>query len=617
MLTTVIILAVAAAFFVQGKIRADIVGICTVLALMLSGILTPQEGLSGFASTITMMLVCVFIVGGAVSRTGLAKIISKKILALAGESETRLFVLIMLATSGIGAFVSNTGTVAVMMPIVISLAAGIGTSPSRFLLPLAFASTMGGMLTLIGTTPNMIISGALEKAGYGPLNFFAFLPIGVICVIVGTAALIPMSKLLVKPGDKKGARAGTGRSLRELADKYHLKESEFRARVPAASSLIGKALRDMGLQQEFGVSLIEIRRMRRERHMFEYPVEQIAPMPGTKLRANDTFSFMAPEENIRAFLEKYSLQRIDDTDPASNPEFKYTFDGFGIAELVVLSSSSLIDLPIKNSGLTENYGIRILGVQRKNDTFLQSLPELALHAGDTLLVQGEWKNIARLEENQENWVVVGKPMDAASRETLDHKAPLCGVIVLAMIASMAFGLLEPVIAVMLAALALIATKCFRTVEEAYKTISWQSVVLVASMLPASVALEKTGAAAAASQALIAGLGSMGPYALLAGIYGATSFATLFVSNTAAGALCTPIAMQAAVSMGLSPYPFLFAVATAASMSLAFPFSTPPNVLVMAPGRYEFMDYVKVGGPLQLLFGVVMVIALPLLFPFKV
>ncbi|MCC8194810.1 MAG: anion permease, partial [Deltaproteobacteria bacterium] len=186
MVATLSILAVAAVLFIQGKIRADLVGMSALIALLLFGVLTPQEALSGFSSTITMMMVGVFIVGGAVSRTGLAKKISARILRLAGASESRLFVLIMLVTAGIGAFVSNTGTVAIMMPVVITLAAGAGASPARFLMPLAFASTMGGMLTLIGTTPNMIISGALEDAGRGPLDLFAFLPIGVMCVIVGT-----------------------------------------------------------------------------------------------------------------------------------------------------------------------------------------------------------------------------------------------------------------------------------------------------------------------------------------------------------------------------------------------------------------------------------------------
>lgn len=615
MIATIVILAIAAFLFVQGKIRADIVGMCALLALVLFGVLTPKEALSGFSSTITMMMVCVFMVGGAVSRTGLAKIISRKILALAGANETRLFVLIMLATAAVGAFVSNTGTVAVMMPIVVSLAAGVGAGPSRFLMPLAFASTMGGMLTLIGTTPNMIISGALDEAGYGPLSFFAFLPIGLICVSLGALVLIPMSKLLVKSSGKDDKKSGSARSLQELADKYHIRESEFRARVELGSPLVDKPLQELALQQEYGVSIVEIRRKRKARHMFEPPMEQIVPMSNTRLQALDAFSFMAPKDGVKDFAEKCRLRLLDAGDPTEGADEKYNFDGFGIAELVVLSNSRFIDMQIRNSGLTENFGIRILGVQRKKNTYLQNLPELALKAGDTLLVQGEWKNIARLEQDQTDWVVVGKPMDAAALATLDHKAPLCGGIILAMIASMVFNILDPVVAVMLAALALMATKCFRTVEEAYKTISWQSVVLIASMLPASVALEKTGAAALASEMLIKSVGDMGPYALLAGVYAVASFATLFISNTTAGALVTPIAMQAAAGMNLSPYPFLFAVATAASMCLASPFSTPPNVLVMGPGRYEFMDYVKVGAPVQILFGVVMVAVLPILFPF--
>ena len=617
MITTLIILAVAAFLFVQGKIRADIVGICTLLALILTGILTPNEALAGFSNSIVMMTVAVLIVGGAVMRTGLADIISRRILKLAGENQTKLFVLIMLVTAGIGAFVSNTGTVAVMMPIVVSLAARANSSPSRFLMPLAFASTMGGMLTLIGTTPNMIISSALEESGRPALHFFAFLPIGLICVIVGTIVLIPLSKLLIKKKDGGESDAHSTISLRELADKYQLKQSEHRVRVRAESPLAGKSLKDLALQDKYGVSLVEIRRRVKERHAFARPVEQIVPGPDTVILARDTFSFVIDEGKMDEFLTANALDHIDENDPLSHPEKKYTFDGFGIAEVVILAGSRLVDRTAAESGFSKNYGLRILGIQRKGKPVLQGIRDMKVLPGDSLLVQGDWKKIAKLGEERTEWVVVGQPLEAASRETLDHKAPIAAGIVLLMIAAMAFGVLQPVVAVMLAALALIFTGCFRTVEEAYKSISWQSVVLIASMLPAATALEKTGAAAAAAQAITGAVGDAGPYALLAALYGLGSFVTLFVSNTAAGALCTPIAMQSALGMGLSPYPFLFAVATSASMSLAVPFSTPPNVLVMTPGRYTFMDYVKVGGPLQLLFGVVMVFALPLLFPFAV
>ena len=615
MVTTLLVLAAASVLFVQGKIRADLVGMSALILLLLFKILTPQEALSGFSSAITMMLVSVFIVGGAVARTGLAKQISNKILSLAGTNQNVLFVLVLMVTSGIGAFVSNTGTVAIMMPIVISLAAGANSSPSRFLMPLAFASTMGGMLTLIGTTPNMIISGALEDAGYPALQFFSFLPIGVICVIVGTVFLLFASKLLVKKDDTAGkGKAGT-RSLAQLADEYQLKQEERRARILPGSPLAEKKLREIGLFRDKCVTLVEIRRKKARHGLFERPVEQIMPESDTVLHEGDTFSFIVPDEHLEAFIESAKIDILDESDALSNPSKKYTFEGFGIAEVVILSASRLVDRQVRDAGLRENYGLRVLGLRRKSETVLQNTGDMKIQAGDALLVQGKWKNIARLEEEHNEWVVVGKPQDAQGIETLDHKAPLAAIIVVLMIAAMVTNLLAPVTAVMVAALALIFGGCFRNVEEAYKTISWQSVVLVASMLPMATALEKTGAAALASKGLIEAFGDAGPYALLAAIYGVTSVVTLFVSNTAAGALCTPVAMQAAINMGLSPYPFLFGVATAASMSLAFPFSTPPNVLVMAPGRYTFMDYVKVGAPLQILFGIIMIFVLPIIWPF--
>lgn len=615
MIITLITIAVSAALFVHGKIRADLVAAGALLALMLSGVLTPQEALSGFSSPIVIMLASVFVVGGAVARTGLAKRISHSILAFAGTSQTRLFVLIMLVTSAIGAFVSNTGTVAVMLPIVVSMTAALGVSASRFLMPLAFASTMGGMLTLIGTTPNMIISGALEAAGYGPLSFFSFLPIGIICVTVGTTTLLFLSKRLVKPeaAAEKKKKAPSG--LRELLNKYQVRQSEHLARILPGSPLVGTVLHGSALYEKYGASLVEIRRKRLGVRRTDSSVKHMLPGPTTIFQAEDVFSFVIPDGTISAFVVDNGLALVSDKDSSSSPEHAYFFDDIGLAELVVLSGARLENKSIMRSGLREQYGLRVLGVLRQGRPMLHKLRDLVIEAGDTLLVQGEWKDIARLDDEPNEWVLVGHPLESASSEPLERKAPVAALIVALMIAAMALNLVPPVAAVMLAALCLILTGCFRNTEEAYKTINWQSVVLVAGMLPVSIALEKTGAATLASQGIIHAVGGMGPYALLAVVYAVASVTTLFISNTAAGALCTPIAMQAAVATGLSPYPFLFAVATAASMSLAFPFSTPPNVLVMSPGGYSFTDYVKVGGPLQILFGILMVIALPLLFPF--
>ena len=213
MVITLVILALSALFFMSGKVRSDLVAVCTLLALLVFQILTPEEGLAGFSNSVVVMMVGLFVVGGGIFQTGLAKMISGKILKLAGRSELKLFLLVMLATAGIGAFVSNTGTVALMLPIVVSMAAGAGMNAGRLLMPLAFASSMGGMMTLIGTPPNLIIQDTLLQAGYGELGFFSFLPVGLVCVTVGTLVLLPLTKWFLS---KRGGVEGEG-ARREVA----------------------------------------------------------------------------------------------------------------------------------------------------------------------------------------------------------------------------------------------------------------------------------------------------------------------------------------------------------------------------------------------------------------
>ena len=234
-----------------------------------------------------------------------------------------------------------------------------------------------------------------------------------------------------------------------------------------------------------------------------------------------------------------------------------------------------------------------------------------------LLVQGAWGDIARLGKDDSEWVVLGEPLEQARKVTLDYKAPVAAVIMIAMVAMMVFNFIPvaPVTAVMIAAMLMVLTGCFRNVEAAYKTINWETIVLFAAMLPMSLALEKTGVSDYIAGAMAGGLGSHGPMLLMAGVYFATSLMTMFISNTVTAVLMAPIALQSAMQIGVSPVPFLFAVTVAASMCFASPFSTPPNALVMRAGQYTFMDYVKVGLPLQLIMGVVMVLVLPLLFPF--
>ena len=618
MWTTIIILIIAAILFVNGKIRSDIVALCALASLLIFHILTPEEALSGFSNSVVIMMVGLFVVGGAIFQTGLAKMISSRLLKLAGKSERRLLLLVILVTAAIGAFVSNTGTVALMLPIVVSLAASAGTSPGRLLMPLAFASSMGGMMTLIGTPPNLVIQEALISGGYGELSFFSFLPVGLVCLAVGILVLMPLRKLFLSNKEKKKAKR-TGKTMQELIKEYGISSNLFRVQVNDTSTLLGKTVMELDVRREYSLNILEIRRGDSSKHRFLKTITQRMASQDTTLSAGDMLYVMGDFDNVNRFADDYSLAIIDGhtTEEADGASGSLDFYDIGIAEILIMPNSRLSNRTVKEIDFRNKFNVNVLGIRRKNEYLLQDLGNTQVHGGDVMLVQGTWANIERISREDADWVVLGQPLAEAAKVTLDYKAPIAAVIMLLMIAMMVFDFIPvaPVTAVMIAALLMVLTGCFRNVEAAYNTINWESVVLIAAMLPMSNALEKTGASALISNSLVSWLGDYGPFALMAGVYFTTSLLTMFISNTATAVLLAPIAMQSAVQMGISPVPLLFAVAVGASMCFASPFSTPPNALVMHAGQYTFMDYVKVGLPLQIIMGIVMVFVLPLLFPF--
>lgn len=616
MITTLIILALSAVFFVNGKLRSDLAALCALVLLIVFNILTPEEALSGFSNPIVIMMVGLFVVGGAIFKTGLAKMISSKILRLAGKSELKLFILIMMVTAFIGAFVSNTGTVALMLPIVVSMAASANISPGRFLMPLAFASSMGGMATLIGTPPNLVVDEVLSNAGFTDLSFFSFTPIGVICVLIGLVVLIPLSKFfLVKKEDGKDTKTTTGHSPKELAKKYQLSDNLYRIQIRPGSRIGGKKLQELNITQAYNLSILEIRRQSSSQGRFLKTVDQSLAGPHTELQENDILYVFGPFEKVNQFAKEQNLE-LTDTHVSEYVEGaeveKLSVREIGIAEVLLMPDSKLINKAVKDSGFRDKYSVNILGIQRKGEYILNDIKDIKMHAGDILLIQGTWDSIARMSQKQSQWVVLGQPLEEASKVTLDYKAPVAALIMVLMIAAMVFDFIPipPVAAVIIAGILMVLTGCFRNVEEAYKTINWESVVLIAAMLPMSLALEKTGASNLISEKLVSGLGDYGPLVLMAGIYFTTSLLTMFISNTATAVLVAPIALQSAIAINVSPYPFLLAVTVGASMCFASPFSTPPNALVMSAGKYTFMDYVKVGLPLQIVMGIVMVFILP-------
>ena len=615
MYATLIILLVSSLLFMSGKVRSDLVAMCSLVLLVLLGILSPEEALSGFSDKVVVMMIGLFVVGGAIFQTGLAKMISSKILRLAGDSEVKLLILVMLVTAFIGAFVSNTGTVALMMPIVVSMAMSGNINSSRLLMPMAFASSMGGMMTLIGTPPNLVIEGELVKNGYEKLTFFSFTPVGIICLIVGLLVLIPASKFfLSKKGTSKSDSKKGGKSLNDLVGEYQLSKNLYRVLVPENSLFRGKTLKEINLSQRYHISVLEIRRKSTTNNPFFKTGTQEVVNADTVINEGDILYLRGEFEAIEQMNAENHLSFLDTHHPEQRLPNELHFHDIGIAELLIMPASKLVNSPIKDSKLREHFGLNILGIQRKDSYILQNLKDEKMHAGDILLVQGTWEHIAKLDAERSQLVVLGQPLAEASKVTLTHKAPIAALIMVAMVVTMMFDFIPiaPVTAVLIASLLMVISGALRNIEAAYKTINWESIVLIAGMLPMVLALEKTGVSALV---LVSSLGDKSPYILLAGVYFTTSLMTMFISNTATAVLLAPIAMKTAISLGLQPQPFLFAVAVGASMCFASPFSTPPNALVMSAGRYTFIDYVKVGLPLQIIMGVVMVLVLPLLFPF--
>ncbi|WP_155987955.1 SLC13 family permease [Gorillibacterium massiliense] len=614
---TLAILALASGLFISGKVRSDLVAIGALVLLMLLNILTPAEALSGFSNPVVIMMIGLFVVGGGIFQTGLAKMASRKLLQLAGTSETRLIITVMLVTASIGAFVSNTGTVAVMLPIVVSMAVSAETSPGRLLMPLAFASSFGGMLTLIGTPPNLVIQDTLVNAGYKGLGFFPYTPIGLISLAAGITSMLILRRFLPKNEEGAGKKRH-GRSLKELARKYQLSQNLYRVEVSMESPIVGKTLLALDISARFDLNVIEIRRKISTKNQILKTINQEIAGPGTVIQEHDILYINGSFEQTQQFADTFGLSLLDHQAAEEElPEHaaRYATSDVGIAEVMLAPNSRLIGRPVNQSGFREKYRVNILGIQRKEQYLLHNLKEEKMRLGDALLIQGTWKDIALLANEQSDVVVVGQPLEESRKVTMDNKAPIAAGIMLLMVVLLISNFIPAVVSVMIAAALMVVFGCVRNMEEAYKTVNWESIVLIGGMIPMSIAIEKTGAAGLLSEGLVNSLGSIGPLALLAGVYFTTSILTLFISNTACAVLLAPIALAAALKLGVSPYPFMFAVSIGASMCFASPFSTPPNALVMSAGRYKASHYVKVGLPLQLIMGIVMVAVLPLIFPF--
>ncbi|OLO42887.1 SLC13 family permease [Alkalihalophilus pseudofirmus] len=596
-----------------GNIRSDLVALLSLLTLVLTGIISTQDALNGFSNSVVIMIAGLFIVGGGIFRTGLANQAGQLLMKASRNSELRLLIMLMIIVGVLSGFMSNTGTVAVLLPVVVSLAMSMKTSPAKFLIPLAFASSLGGVLTLIGTPPNLIVSQTLADYGYERLSFFDFTPIGLVAFVTGIIFLVVFGPILLpkENANKRERREGTV-SPSEMARNYQISDKLYTVRVLQGSSMAERNLADLRIPAEFQLCVLKIERKSKEGTKFLPVTFQEMAGPNSIIHEQDVLYLQGDQDNIDKICKKYGLKL---TERQWTDAEKLVSRELGIAEVLLTPQSSLINATIEKVAFREKYNLNIIGINRKGNYFLKNMSNVKLRFGDALLVQGAWSDIELLAKETQDVVVVGQPQEQASMAAASGKAPIAGAIMLMMLFLMTFEIVPAVTAVIIAAVLMVITGCLRNMDDAYGRINWESVILIAAMLPMATALENTGGVQFLADGLISLLGGYGPLAVMAGFYLATMFFSQFISNTATAVLFAPIAVTAAVNMGVSPYPLLLAVSIAASMAFATPVASPTNALVMTAGGYKFSDFVRIGVPLQLILFIVMLFSIPFFFPF--
>lgn len=612
LIVTFIILCFTIFLFMSNRVRADLVSLLALLALVITGILQPTEALAGFSNSVVIMIAALFVVGGGIVRTGLAQKAGSLLLKWSGNSEGKLFLLLMVIVAFVGSFMSNTGTVAIMLPVVISIAISMKTSSSKFLIPLSYVSSLAGLLTLIATPPNLIVSQVLVEHGYERLGFFDITPIGIAAVVTGMIYLFLVRNVLLPNGNnKKNSSNDNLLSPKQLIHNYRLGDNLHCVHVSEESSMIAKQLTELKIPANYQLCVLKIDRKSSEGISLLPITYQEMAGPKSVIQAKDILYIQGSRRQVEKLARDYQL--LIEKEKAENDEL--VTRQLGITEVLLTPYSSLVNEKISDIRFREKYNLNIIGINRKGTYILKEMSEVRLRFGDALLVQGAWDAIELLAKETKDVVVVGQPKESASIAAANGKAPIAAVIMLLMVLLMIFEVLPTVISVLLAAVLMIITGCLRNMDDAYGHINWESIILIASMLPMATALEKTGGMVLLSEGMIQLLGEYGPIGVLAGMYLITMVFGQFISNTATAVLFAPIAINAAVNIGVSPYPFLITVAASASMAFATPVASPTNALVMTAGGYKFSDFLKIGIPLQIVMFIVMMIVIPIFFPF--
>jgi len=602
-----LILFVTIILFVSDRLRLDVVAILVILALMLSGLLSSNEALAGFGDPVVILIAGLFVVGEGLFRTGVAFAIGNWLMRAGGTSETRMMILLMLVVAGLSAFMSSTGAVAIFIPVSLNLAAKADIQPSRLLMPIAFASLIGGMLTLIGTPPNLVVSTQLTREGLEGFGFFEFTPIGLLVLITGIVYMVFWGRKRLLQGISEPRKPVKNRlSLRDLIEAYDIFDRFHRLRITGDSAIAGMTVAQSLLRTRYGVTVLGVERQQQQRRTRIMPART-----QTELKVGDIVLVVDTAGELDRIVQDEKLENLN----IEKEYGRFAAQELGMAEVLLTPRSTLIGRTLSKNRFRQRYGLTVLGILRNGTPLKGNLVQTKLLFGDAVLVGGVWRKIALLQDEHENFLVLNLPREMDEIAPNRDKAPWALGIIGGMLVLMTFKLMPSVAAVLLAALMMVFTRCV-SMKNAYASINWESLVLIAGMLPMATALEKTGGIQLIVNGLVGSLGELGPLALMTGLFLLTSIFSQVISNTATTVLVAPIATMAAANMEISPYPLLMTVAIAASTAFSTPVASPVNTLVLGPGGYKFNDFVKIGIPLQLLVMVLTLLAVPMLFPLK-
>lgn len=775
------ILLFAIILFITEWVRMDVVALLVLGSLAVTGLVTPAEALSGFSSPAVVTVWAVLILSGALARTGVASLIGQRLMRLAGDSEVRLMLIIMLTVGILSGFMNTIGVVSLFLPVVIDISHKKKRPPSRLLMPLAFAALLGGLNTLIGTPPNILTAEALKSAGLRPFAMFEFAPVGISVLVAGTLYMTWIGRHLLPSRDTtRDLGSGNGKDLKSV---YELHERMVMLHLPEGSILHGKTLAESRLGSVLGLNVVAVLRnedthlspesaftlLSGDRLLVEGRLEQLTEMQtkenlilenegfeierlvsddvtlhearltpsssligqtlrqvgfrhtygvivlaimrdGTSYRTNIETIPLLVDDKLLLQARQHQLDKLGEIGlelnipkhsslPASLADYKLN-DRFMVVR--VPPDSYLVGKSLTESRLGDSYGLDVLGIVRGNETLLMMPPEEKLQANDSLLVKGKehdltlikglqslqleaqpMPNLGEIESEEIGLVetvlsphstLAGKTLrelnfrfkyglsvlavwsegrayrsglrdrnlnfgdallvygsrrrlrllgqepdflvltEDAQVPPLKEKIPTAVLIMLLVLTPVVLGWLPIAITTIVGVALMILTGCL-TMEEAYRSIEWNAIFLIAGMLPLGIAMDQTGAAQLLANGMITLIGGFGPISLLAGFFILAALASQFMPNPAVAVLLAPIALNTAADLSISPYPLMMTVAVSASAAFLSPVGHAANVLVMGPGGYKFSDYVRVGLPLTLLTMIIVLIIVPLVWAF--